>query len=419
MYKVLFSIATCLFLISLQAQDVKTARDFLNKSQFEKAATAIDKAIAGAEANNPTAWVVKHTIYQALANSAIYKGSKADANWQGFNALVTASKLPKGDEAMVKEIGLTYNNTFNNYYTSFITDGSEKMNANDNKEAFKNFINALGVSTYFYQQKLISNSLDTMVTFYAGYTAMKDNNFTNAEYYFKKLSDANVSGTDLQIAYGWLSNYYLKDKKDVANAKNVCDKGLLHYPKDEYLLSVKTQIASASGNVENLFAAYEETINKGNASFSDYLGYGAELYDYLYVNEDKRTITNGTTKEKRLEEVLLKAISLKNNSAEANYILGTHYTSKALQKDATKKALGNETPQNIDAKKELSKTINDLTDKSIQYLEACASLYEAVANEKESQKNHYKTAIQQLVNLYTYRAMVAKKIEAEKKLKSL
>jgi hypothetical protein len=420
MYKVIFSIAVCLFFTAAKAQDVKTAKDFLTKSQFEKAAAAIDKAVAGTDANNPMAWVVKHTIYQALANSSEYKGSTADANLQGFNALVKASKLPKGDEAMIREIGINYINTFNNYYTSFITDGSTKMNANDNKEAFKNFKNGLTVSTFFYNEKMTTTALDTMLTFYAGYTAMKNNDFANAEYYFKKLSDANASGTDLQIAYGWLSNYYIADKKDATNAKIVCDKGLAHYPKDEYLLSVKKQIAGASGNLENVFAIYEETISKGNASFSDYLGYGAELYDYLYVNENKNAITNADTKEKKLEEVLLKAISLKNTSAEANYILGMSYTSKALQKDADKKKMaGVLTPEATITKKELEKAITNLTDNSIKYLEAAATLYEAISNRKPSQTEHYKTALQQLANLYKYRSMAEKKAAVEKKLQGL
>jgi hypothetical protein len=419
MHKVIFSIIACLFFIAVQAQDVKTARDFLAKSQFEKAAAAIDKAITGADANNPTAWVVKHTIYQALANSSEYKGSTADANLQGFNALVKASKMPKGEEAMLKEIGLNYTGTFNNYYTSFVTDGSTKMNANDNKEAFKNFKNALTVYTYFFTEKMTTTALDTMLTFYVGYTAMKNNDFANAEYYFKKLADANASGTDLQIAYGWLSNYYTADKKDAANAKTICDKGLLLYPKDEYLLSVKKQIASASGNTENVFAVYEETISKGNATFSDYLGYSADLYDYLYVNEDKHTITNAAAKEKRLEEMLTKALSLKNNSAETNFIFGMYYYNKALQKDDAKKALGNETPQNASAKKELTNMVNELIDKSIKYLEACAALYEAVSNKKQTQIDQYKSAIQQLIALYNYRKMPTHKAEAQKKLNGL
>lgn len=415
MYKAIFSIAACIFFAATQAQDVKTARDFLQKSQFEKAATAIDKAIAGADANNPTAWVVKHTIYQALANSSEYKGSTADANLQGFNALVKASKLPKGDEAMLKEIGLNYTNTFNNYYTAFIADGSTKMNAGDNNEAFKNFKNALSVSTYFYEQKYISSPLDTMLTFYAGYTAMKNNDFNNAEYYFKKISDANVKGTDLQIAYGWLSNYYLKDKNDAASAKAVCDKGLNHYPTDEYLLSVKKQIAGASGNAENVFAVYEETISKGNATFSDYLGYGAELYDYLYVNDDKHTITNAAVKEKRMVEMLTKALSLKNGSAEANYIMGMYYTSKALITDKEAKAT-----TDAAKKTELKNKTNELASSSINYLEITAALYNAKSKPlKPNDKDHYITTLKQLINLYNFTNKIDKKTAIEAQLKAV
>lgn len=414
MYNVLFSIIACLFFTILQAQDVKTASKLFDAGDIPKAKKAIDEALAGTQANLPEAWIVKHKIYWAISNSSQSKVPLTDIKLQGFTALAKAYAMPKGQEAMLKEIGINYNAPFNSYYTAFIADGSASMNEGDNGSAFNSFKAALSVSAFFNEHKMVNIPLDTMLTFYAGYTAMKNNSFNHTEYYFKKLADANASGVDLQIAYGWLSNYYLKDKKEVANAKTVCDKGLLHYPTDEYLLSVKKQIASASGNIDNVFAIYEETINKGHATFNDYLGYSSELYDYLFVNEDNHTITHADVKEKRLVEMLSKAIALKNTSAEANYIFGMYYTSKALAIDAAAK-------NSTDAAKktEAKNSVKDLANTSISYLETTAKLYEAQKPLSAKSKVHYKTTLTQLINLHHFLGNAAKKTEVEKRINGL
>jgi hypothetical protein len=408
------SFITCLFLTVImcalsQAQDIKTAATFFDQGKLDKAKTAIDAALSGAEASKPKTWVWKHKIYYAIAQSNVYKNSTPNALQLGFEALKTARNMPKGDEALLMELGLEYNKPFNDYYTQFINNGSVKMNNGQFTGAFEEFKLALSVSHFFYEQKMIDLELDTMLTFYAGYCAMKANNPTGAEEYFKKLYNKSASGTDIQIAYGWLCNYYLETKKDAAAAKAVCDRGLLYYPTDEYLKSKQIEIARAGKNYEEIFKQYETNLSQPAAAFADYLSYGAELYDYLYVNDDNHSITNIPARETRMKEMLLKALRLKPESAEANYIFGMYYTNKALDSD---KKLKNET--DADKKNEMRQDANIFVASSVAYLEKTVALYSAKAALKTNENEHLKTALQQLVNLYTYQKEPADKIKAIK-----
>ncbi|MBL7701100.1 MAG: hypothetical protein JNM14_02525 [Ferruginibacter sp.] len=397
---------------SVTAQDIKTAETYFTNKEYDKAKTAIDNALNGNFNSDPRAWIWKHKIYQTVGKTASPAAATAIL-FSGFEALKKGISLPKGDEAAILVLGLNINEGFNNYYITFINNGSALMNAEDNSNALANFKNALAVSAYFYEKKLITTELDTMLTFYAGYTAMKADKINDAVYYFKKIGDAGAYGTDLQIAYGWLCNYYLTDKKDAATARLYCEKGLKFYASDEYLRSKKNEVERVSGNMNAFFNSYEDVIASGKATFTDYLSYGAELYDYLYV--DNKATTDKAVRQTRLFEVLSKAYELKPGSAETNYILGMSHTSNALELDTElKKTTAPE------AQKSKMKTERDASvQKSITHLEIATSLYGAKTSLAANDKNHYKTSLQQLVNLYKFTANKEKQAATEEKLKGL
>ena len=102
--------------------------------------------------------------------------------------------------------------------------------------------------------------------------------------------------------------------------------------------------------------------------------------------------------------VLNKALQLRPSSAEANYILGMYYTNRALLTDQQLNKMKGTSPEDVKKKKEFQDIINEHTAKSVTYLEATGSLYNAKPTLKPAEKEHYKTALQQLINLYRYLA---------------
>lgn len=399
MYKLIVSVLVFSLVFTMQAQDIKTASAYYTAKDYPNAKAAIDKALQGAEAANPYAWIWKHKIYYAIGAQAGAAPEPA-ALEEGFAALKKVPTLPKGEEALIKEVGINYTQVFYDYYQSFISKGSAAMNGDKNGLACQHFAAALTVSDYFFQQKLISSPLDTMIVFYAGYTAMKNNDLIKAEAYFKKIADHNCSGTDLQIAYGWLANFYLENNK-TEQAKLVCEKGLNFYPGDEYLRSQQLTINRLSGNMKAVFKSFEDVLASGKAGFSDYLGYGAELYDYVYVDA-KLTAAEKPQLQKRLEEVLNKALELKPASAQANYILGMALTSRAMEQQSGDKSAA-----------------RPLAEKSAFYLEKAAAFFVQTPNLSAANKEHLKTALGQLVNIYKFLGNTELQAKAAQKLDAL
>jgi tetratricopeptide (TPR) repeat protein len=407
MKKTIVALVMAFFLLKAGAQDIKTANKLYDAGQLDKAKQAIDDAIAK-DGSKPDVWLAKHKIYYAIATSDAYKNLVPDAKSQGYQALLKGRKMPKGQEAMIMQGILDPNKPFSDYYYGFINDGSANMNANNFSEALSNFKMALQVSKFFYDEKILSNELDTSIVFYSGYTAMKADKNDDAELYFKKLVDKNISGTDINIAYEWLCQYYLETKKDPAKAKEVMQKGLALYPNDEFLKSKKIEIVRASGKMDDLFNEYEALIASGKAEPSDYMNYGAELYDYVYFDSTS-PVAERPAKEKRMVEILTKAHEKKGGSAEVNYLLGLAYTQRAIDGDKAAKAIKGTKPEDVAKKKAATAEANANTDNAIKYLEVARSIYRARSNNfKNNEQEHYCVTLKQLSNLYTYKGLADK-----------
>ncbi|MBK6935542.1 MAG: hypothetical protein IPH18_00590 [Chitinophagaceae bacterium] len=384
----LFALAFTDLLNSVAAQDIKTAAGYFDKGELEKAKSAIDAAVSGTESGKPSVWIWKHKVYKAIGNSPTLKTKHFTALWESYLALKKAADLPGFDEAYLREFGtISYNKTFEEYYNGYIEGGSKLMNEGKFIPAYYDFSSAQDVSSFFYKRKLISSDLDTMITFYAGYCAMK--------------------GEDTA---GAAANFQLLE------AKTVCEKGLSFYPGDEYLLSVKQEISRQTGDEEGLFGRYEQKIKNGTAVFTDYLSYGADLYDYLFV-EKEIAGTSKSLKELRMVQVLKKGLELNNKSGEANYLLGMYYTGKAMELQNEKMVLDTEANDYEAKKDEIQKKITINANISVQHLEAAVALL--AGSTTESKRQNYKGALSQLVNLYKFMHLPEMQKAVEEKLKTL
>lgn len=406
----------CLLLAGLTpyAQDVNTAEALFMSRQYEKACKSIDDAIKEPDGITPYTWILRHKIYRAAAKNNISTGN--DALTEGYASLQKAYSMPGGKDAVIANLGADYINIFYDYYTSFINSGSENLNAEKFSLSLSQFKQALDLSAFFYKQKLIKNELDTSIVFYAGYAAMKAKQDEVAYTYFKKLCDRDIAGVDLQIAYGWLCNYLATTKKSPAEAKAVYQKGITHYPNDEYLQSMFSTIAVSYSNPEDAFALYEEKLAAGNVKLKEYLNYASMLYDYLYIDHVNDAV-NPAKKSQRLAEIINKALSLDNNSFLANYIMGMQESNLAVADDQQRRKLAaaeRDGALGLSLKKTAEAHAND----AIRYLEAAARIYEQPGSQN-SYKERYKTTIEQLMNLYNFMQQADKAALAKKKLAAL
>ena len=386
------------------AQDVKTVKKAYDAKDYAKAQQAADAFVAKDD-KKADAWFWKHKVYWAISENEQASKLVPNARKTGWQAIEKYASLDPQYKVAITDDILGYLNNFQNYYSKFITIGSVNLEAKNYTESVAAFKDALAVSTFFYDKKMITNALDTNITFYAGYAAMKGELKDDAELYYKKLADANAGGVDTHIGYGWLANYYLADKKDAKKALFYADKGLALYPTNDYLKEQKSFAIAASGDFAAISANHEADIAKPNAPFGDYLKYGIDLYGYLYTDTAAYKKPDFAAKQTKFDEVMNKAIGMKPNNAEANYIIGFHNANKALAIQTQLKAFKNKKlPADVAAKKKLEDAQLALVDASIKNHELAASIYKSkTVNIKENEKDNYKSTLANLINLYKYK----------------
>jgi hypothetical protein len=395
-----------LFLLSsmmVLGQDVKKAKKFLEKNELDKAQQAIDEAVTkdAAKAEN---YLWKHKIYYAIATSDQFKKLVPDAREIGWEAIKKYVSLDKNMTALLVEDQQNYLANFNKYYTDYVNMGSTNLNGNNFADAFKYFKNAYNIAGFFYSQKWTTNQLDTTITFYTGYAAMKGEMKEDAELYYKKMVDANAFGTDYQIAYGWLANYYIVDKKDSKKGLEYAEKGLKLYPNDEYLASQKAAAIGSTGDYKAIFANHEANIAKPTATYNEYLKYAVDLYDYLYA--DSLPKADVAEKDAKFETIMGKALSMKPSSAECNYLMGFHHANKAIALNKLIKTYKNKkTPADLEAKKKLEEQLNVQIDASLKNHDLAASIYKSrLANIKQKDKDNYISTLTSLIQFYKFKA---------------
>ncbi len=404
--------------ITTQAQDVKAVKKALEASDFIKAKDAVEAWVTK-EPAKPESWYWKHKVYAAIAAVPDLKATVPNALVVGFEAVKKYSTLDKDLKTMFAENLTNPTGPIESYYSKFRNEGSANLEANSFEAAIESFKNALTVSKFYYDKKWSPAALDTIITFYTGYAAMKGKNEAVAETYFTKLADANASGVDLQIAYGWLANHYLTAKKDNAKAEAVIKQGLALYPTDEYLESLKNQAIQSSGDVSKIFANDEANIAKADAPYASYYNYASHIFDYLY--DDSTVKPDAEEKIKKLDEVMAKGLTMKPNSVEGNFLMGMIHTQKTIAIDAKLKALkGKTTPADVEAKKKLNADKLALGELAIKNFEFINSVSRGKGDKiKPEEKERYKVSLQNLKYFYNLKKEEVKVKDLDETLKGL
>jgi hypothetical protein len=310
----------------------------LGKNELDKAQVAIDALVEkdGAKADNH---YLKYKVYKAINESEQFKKLIPNALETSWAGLKKFASLDKNFTAMIKENILNIAEPFDVIRRKFINEGSTNLDAKNWDASYAAFKNSLDVYKVFLDQKWTTITLDTLITFYTGYAAMNAKKMEDTELYFKKLTDANANGTDIQIAYGWLANYYIDTKKENAKGKEIAEKGLKFYPNDEYLNDMVAKAIAGSGDMNAIFANHEVNINKPNAPYAEFLKYAADLFDYLY--NDSTMKKDFAEKQKKFEDVMGKGLTMKPASAEGNYLMGFHHANIAVDLDKQVKTFKN------------------------------------------------------------------------------
>lgn len=372
---------------NLFAQDVKTAKKFLDAKDFAKAKDAIDQTLAADKgAKDWEAWFVKAKVYGGLAANEATKSLVPDARMIALEAIKKALEInnPLATLVLTQE---GYKPIFS-LYEGYYGEGAAFFNAEKYEDAFNSYKNANTIGQYINKNGWALSALDTSLVFMTGASANNAKKLDEAVFYYSKLVDAHISSADYLPAYKFVI-YYYNDKKDDEAFHKYLELGKKVYPSEKYFDEVEIEYLDKKGDKDAVIKKYEEMLAKDPADYENTFYYGATLFNMIYRDDAK--IDNKAELIGKLEKAFTKCIELKPEEVEPYLELGkSHYNQAVEFKDKADlikpkpgKAL---TPDEQAAKKSIQAQAEKKLNDAIPFLEKAFTIMDAVADKKAGQK---------------------------------
>jgi hypothetical protein len=392
--------------------------DDINKmmllQQNKKAREGIDKFLSDAKnATKAEGWFYKGRIYNNISKDS--GTSSADALKLKNDAFEAFKKYQQMD---AKEVSFVLENhgSYFDLYNGYFDIGAKEFNNKNFPVSLEGFKNALLVEDYVRAKGYEYNGfkfpvLDTSLITNAAIAATQAKDEAAAASFYRKLTDANVSGEAYLNIYQYLADYYLR-VKDEANANAILEKGRTLYPENDYWTDIELDKVSKTGNKEALFAKYEELMKKNPSKYSLPFNYAAEVFNYLYIG-DKKPANAGALKTK-LTDILKTAINL-DKGIDAKMLMTRHLYNAAYDYQDSSKSIKGVKPADIKKKNDYKALFLKNVDEAIPYGVGVADYFAALPSLKPVQKANYKNMLDIVSQLYATKGDLKKSAEYDKK----
>lgn len=226
-------------LINAFGQSLDLARSYYDNGDLSGAIRAVETVVYSRDKTNTDAWILMFYIFKKAETTSPYSQFPDDCIARQYEAVKKLMELPNGPAAMEKQFGSEYKYIFNKFYSEFVQFADKSMKDENFNAALKNFKRAQKVYDNIYQVGLDKSSMDTILIFNTGYSALRAENYEETAYYFRKLADANMQMAEYSNVYSWLVKYYMLEKKDFELAKSILQKGLSYFPVNQELNELK------------------------------------------------------------------------------------------------------------------------------------------------------------------------------------
>jgi hypothetical protein len=413
MYKLTIGLMLSFFSFSAMAQSLDDINKMMEKKQFREAKTAIDANMKDPKnIDKAESWYFKGRIYNSLAATPDLQPAEAyQLRLDAYNAFKKTQQLDSKDFRLKLENYISYLDI----YFGMFDLGAGFFNNKDFDKAFIAFKSAIDVKDYilakdytYADAKL--NALDTALVLNTAIAAMQAGKKDSAVTYYRKLTDANVSGPSYKEVYEFLADYYAKNE-DAANLSAIMVKGRQHYPANEFWASLELDMLREKGDQATLFAKYDELMASNPTIFIIPYNYSIELYNSIYGRGEKPADENAA--KLKLTEIMKKAIALDKNM-DANLFMTKHLYNLSsdlsiaanLEKDAKKKA-------------DLIAKTNKQMDEFLEYANKSLAYLESQSELNNTQKAKFTELLVSMLEIYNFKKDTKKVAELEAKKAAL
>jgi len=419
----------------VQAQNYDALKTLVTLTQYKKAKEDLDKSWSNAKfVSKPEAYILKATIYAALAADPANKGT-ATGDQLVTEADAAFTKYREMDPAMALVNDPIYQNGPINIYSVLYTAGAKDYDTKNWQAGFQKFKKVVEYADMLITKKVITNiAADTASLLFAAITADNAGLKDEAVKYYSRLADLKAGGKDYEGSYQFLMRYYAL-KKDDANFEKYKALGKELYPNSEYFTFDKVDFAAGLANdFNNKVAALEEVVAKDPSNYKANVILGEIIYDTLNSRKEGAVQpANAAELEAKMIKALNKAYEAKPDDEIPLIYVGDHFINKAVAINDEREAHVNDMkkrtkPGTAASKDDIAKR-DALDAKYVSTLESARDPYEkaaAVLAKKEKltgqQKQQYKKIAGYLGDIYQNKVIKAKgnaadtaKYTAEKK----
>jgi hypothetical protein len=409
------------------AQDLKSVEKFMILQNYKEAKTQIDKVMADPKFNTkPESWIMKSVIYSGYANNdkTISKADSATFRTESFNALRKYSEL---DPTNALAIDPKYSDVSRQLYVAYFNNGINKFNDKDWQAAFDNLKNATILSDYLIKGKVLPGPIDTNAIMYTGASAQNLKKDEDAVTYFTRLADAKVAGKDNEFLYQFLTNYYLQ-KRDEANFKKYEQLGKQLYPSSKYFSAIGSDYARSSSDFNDVIKFHEAKIAAEPNNYDLNYDLGAEIYDHLYPRDSAKIPKEDVSAwEQKMLTAFEKASQINAAKGMPIVVIGNHFIKKAERindsinnvtaeiKNASRGAKPDKTgklppaPKELTSKRaEMYQRYYNMLDQVVVYFEKAGNAFAQQPTLEPIEKQFYKNAASNLIDIYSMKATNAK-----------
>ncbi len=407
MKRIILSSLLLIMLSGLFAQDTKKLKTYLDAKQFDKAKAEVDAAISKNPAD-PVALYYKSKVYAELAADPQFKVLVPDAREQALEAFKKAVDTDKENKVFLLLTQDRYKPIFDvyqGYYDAGVIAFNSGANGNkaDFDQALTLFKNSDMVGRYIFSKKWALSEIDTQLVLTVGKAAINAGKKEEAVIWLKKLADANITGTlndktSYQLPYQWLSFYY-KDAKDDANFLKYISLGKKNFPKDDYYDAVMLDYYRDKKDYDALFKKYDEIVAAYPDSMQYHFNYANEGFIYVYNSDAGTKINNKEALLKNVGVELQKALAIKPNDINTNWMLGQYYYNAGIDLKEMANLVRGAKPEDVKKKADLNAQAKEIFSKAIPYADKALSTLEG--SNKKSDKSKYKSIVDLMQRIYS------------------
>lgn len=395
------------------SQSLDDINEMMGKKQFANAKVAIDKYLADAKnSSKPDGWYFKGRVYNALSyEKTVPESELYDLKNNAFEAFKKYQQLDPNDIRLKLE---TYTSYLDLYFGLYDL-GANLFNNKNYTGAFAAFKKALEVEDYILAKKYTYpqatlHAVDTSLILNTAKSAVQAKNEDDAVVYYRKITDANITGEGNLEAYEYLVEYYNKKDNPTALAEAIA-KGKKYYPNDNYWDQVELNNIAKKGDQAALYAKYDEILAANPKNFVVAYNYAVDLYKK--INSGSAKDVSEATKDK-LTSVLKIAIA-SDDGIDATVLMANHMYNNASDYLTAANLIKGTKPDDVKKRNDLKGLSNKYMDECINYSDLAVKYFEGKSELKPLQSANFKIVLGYLSEIYGLKGDKKKADEYEKK----